>query len=168
MDKKPLNILLVEDNETNQKLVSMLLARDGHTTEVASNGLEAVEAVKSRDFDLIFMDVQMPEMDGIEASQIIRSMQAGVKHTPIVAMTAYALQGDAQKCLDAGMDDYIPKPFDVKRVKQVIEACAQGHYAQGPKEAPEPVSAGQEAETPVLDIDSALPRFSGVNDVGET
>jgi CheY-like chemotaxis protein/HPt (histidine-containing phosphotransfer) domain-containing protein len=158
-EKPNLKILLVEDNEMNRKVVRMLLTQEGHRVEVASNGLEAVEAVNSEHFDLVFMDVQMPEMDGIEASQKIRALEAGKRHTPIVAMTAFALQGDAKRCLDAGMDDYVAKPVDVKRVLQVIESCANGFYGDGSKASIEPYTTSNVAEPLMLDVGGALPRF---------
>jgi PAS domain S-box-containing protein len=123
---KPLRILLAEDNEINQKMTRALLTRQGYTVDLASNGREAVEATRQGGYDLIFMDVQMPEMDGFEAAQIIRQMEEGKAHTPIIAMTAHALHGDRQRCMDAGMDDYVSKPLDPRKVFQAIEHWADG------------------------------------------
>ncbi len=125
---RSLHILLAEDNEINQKMTRALLTRKGHSVDLASNGLEAVEAAKTNRFDLIFMDVQMPQMDGFEAAQVIRKMEqdgdlAG-QHIPIIAMTAHALHGDRQRCMDAGMDDYVSKPLDPRKVFQAIERWA--------------------------------------------
>ena len=123
--KRKLHILLVEDNEINQKMTRALLTRQGYSVDLAGNGIEAVEAAKKGDYDLIFMDVQMPEMDGFEAAQSIRALEGEQSHTPIVAMTAHALHGDRQRCIDAGMDDYISKPLDPRKVFQAIERWAE-------------------------------------------
>jgi len=110
-DKK---VLLTEDNKTNQEVACALMGEFKLQVSIANNGKEAVDAIKSTDFDLIFMDLQMPEMDGFEATSIIRADKQ-YKHIPIIAMTAHAMQGDRQKCLDAQMDDYITKPIDVEK-----------------------------------------------------
>jgi PAS domain S-box-containing protein len=107
----PLKILLAEDSLVNQKLALGLLERHGHRVMVANNGKEAVAAYASQPFDLVLMDVQMPEMDGLEATQAIRHLEQKTgRRTAIAAMTAHAMQGDRQRCLDAGMDEYIAKP----------------------------------------------------------
>jgi two-component system sensor histidine kinase/response regulator len=107
-----LNILLAEDNPFNQKVAVGLLSRLGHTVEIAGNGLLAVEKFSSGDFDIVLMDVQMPEMDGFQATSRIRQLQReSGKFTPIVAMTAHAMTGDREKCLENGMDDYLSKPI---------------------------------------------------------
>jgi len=106
-----LQILLVEDNLINQKLAARLLEKAGHVVTIAANGKEAVDQVAARPFDLVLMDVQMPEMDGYEATQAIRlSEQGDRRHLPIVALTAHAMVGDREKCLQAGMDGYVTKP----------------------------------------------------------
>ena len=112
-DDAPLRILLAEDNVINRALATGLLGKRGHSLTHAANGREAVAAAASAEFDLIFMDVQMPEMDGFEATRRIREMEATNGHrTPIVAMTAHAMAGDRERCLAAGMDDYISKPLE--------------------------------------------------------
>src|SRR5271157_2085735 len=109
---QPLRILLAEDNAINQRVARVLLERRGHTVTVAANGREAVQLAGEREFDLILMDVQMPEMDGLEATMALRAREAGAgRRLPIVAMTAHAMKGDAERCLEAGMDAYISKPI---------------------------------------------------------
>jgi CheY-like chemotaxis protein/HPt (histidine-containing phosphotransfer) domain-containing protein len=104
-------VLLVEDNIVNQRLATRLLEKEGHEVSIAANGRAALEAIARRAFDLVLMDVQMPEMDGFEATRAIRAGERGhVGHLPIVAMTAHAMKGDRERCLDAGMDAYVAKP----------------------------------------------------------
>ncbi len=123
--RKRLSILLAEDNIVNQKLAAKLLEKRGYRVAVASNGREAVDAFEVERFDLILMDVQMPEMDGIEATRLIREKEAEHGgHIPIVAMTAHAMKGDREKCLAAGMDDYMSKPFKPKELYSIIEKAA--------------------------------------------
>ena len=111
-DARSLDILVAEDNRAGQTLVCSLLRELGHGITTAVNGREAVEWAQRRDFDLILMDLQMPEMDGLQATGEIRARESGlIRHTPIVAMTAYAMKGDRERCLDAGMDGYLSKPF---------------------------------------------------------
>lgn len=118
---RKLNVLLAEDNEINQKVVSMLLSKYGHKVELANNGVQAIERHQKQSYDLILMDVQMPEMDGLEAARRIRLAEGDKKRTPIIAMTAHAMPGDRQRCLDAGMEDYLTKPIDTRKLFQVIE-----------------------------------------------
>ena len=118
-----LHILLAEDNMVNQKVAARLLEKRGHIVEVVTTGLQAVEAVMAGSFDLVLMDVQMPEMGGLEATAVIREKekQTGFGlHIPIVAMTAHAMRGDRERCLEAGMDDYMSKPIDPKVLYAVI------------------------------------------------
>ena len=110
------NILLAEDGKANQKLAFALLSRWGHQVTIANNGKEAVEAIKNGKFDLVLMDVQMPEMDGLEATREIRRLEKhSGQHIPIIAMTAHAMTGDREKCLQSGMDGYLSKP--VRKIK---------------------------------------------------
>ncbi len=118
---KPLNVLLAEDSLANQKLAKGLLTRWGHQLTIVNNGLEAVAAVRRRDFDLVLMDVQMPELDGMEATRQIRALEAGTgQHIPIIAMTAHAMKGDKERCLAAGMDGYCPKPVRPRELHDAI------------------------------------------------
>ena len=116
------SILLAEDNKVNQKLAQKLLDKMGHRVVLASNGMEALRALDSEHFDLVLMDVQMPEMDGFEATTKIRMQerQSG-EHIPVIAMTAHAMTGDRERCLKAGMDDYISKPIRAKELREIIE-----------------------------------------------
>jgi len=128
-----LKILLVEDNPVNTQLATRLLEKLGHCVVHVENGLEAINKAEDNYFDMILMDVQMPEMGGFDATKIIRnrgleakepcSFIAG-KYIPIIAMTAHALQGDREKCLEAGMDDYIPKPIHIETLRTTIERWA--------------------------------------------
>ncbi len=118
-----LRILLVEDSLVNQKLAATVLRKRGHDVSVASNGREALGVLELQAFDLILMDIQMPEMDGLEATRAIREReQATGDHIPIIALTAHALEGDRERCLDAGMDNYLAKPIHAKRLLETIEA----------------------------------------------
>jgi len=120
--KKGGRILLAEDNIVNQRLVLRILEKIGYTITVAENGLKAVQAYEKDTFDLVLMDVQMPEMGGFEATGKIREFEnATGKRTPIIAMTAHAIQGYREKCLEAGMDGYISKPIRIEAVKKTIE-----------------------------------------------
>ncbi|MGQ9879710.1 MAG: response regulator [Armatimonadota bacterium] len=115
-------VLLVEDNEVNRKLALHMLKRLGCSVEVATNGQEAVQMTASRAYDVVFMDVQMPEMDGIEATRLIRERELSThKHLPIIAMTAHAMEGDRETCLSAGMDDYLSKPVKIEQLAQTLE-----------------------------------------------
>lgn len=118
---EPLRVLVAEDSPANQKLAVGLLRKRGHEVVLANNGKEAVEAYQAGDFDLVLMDVQMPEMDGFEATESIRKQKEDEPHTPIIAMTAHAMQGDRERCLGAGMDGYIAKPIRAQALYQTID-----------------------------------------------
>ena len=120
-DGKPrVRVLVAEDNPVNQQLTLALLRRAGHSAEAVSNGEEAVEAVEARRYDLVLMDVQMPVMDGLEATRRIRRLSGAATRIPIVALTANAMQGDAAICLEAGMDDYLSKPINARKLLDTI------------------------------------------------
>lgn len=115
----PAKILLAEDNKINQKLALSMLAKIGYKADAACNGLEAVYALEHKNYDIVFMDVQMPEMDGFEATQQIRELK-NITQPIIIAMTANAMPGDKEKCINAGMDDYLSKPILLKDIKDII------------------------------------------------
>jgi two-component system sensor histidine kinase/response regulator len=119
-------ILVVEDNRINQKVLSHQLINLGYAIEVAENGAEAIEMIKARRYDLIFMDVQMPVMDGFQATQQIRSLSEDSASIPIVAVTANAFQSEREKCFSIGMDDYLTKPVDKDRLKEALRRWAPG------------------------------------------
>lgn len=118
---KTLNILLAEDDYINQIVISHMLEKKGHSVDVVDNGLEAVTAHKNKKYDVILMDIQMPVMDGIEATKLIRERDGSHKHTPIIALTAFALQGDKERFLNLGMDEYIAKPVKMEELFSVIK-----------------------------------------------
>lgn len=122
-EKSNLLILLVEDNIINQKLACHIIEKSGHSVEIAGNGREAIASLEKKKFDLVFMDVQMPEMDGLEATRTIRESRSPKynPHIPIIAMTAYAMIDDKKRCLEAGMNDYISKPLNVAEILNVIK-----------------------------------------------
>jgi CheY-like chemotaxis protein len=120
--KHPMQILVAEDNPVNQKLAARVLEKLGYIAHIANNGLRAVEAMNVLPYDLILMDVQMPEMDGLEATRQIR--MKGSKRPVIIAMTANAIQGDRETCLDAGMNDYISKPVILEELVKLLEKWA--------------------------------------------
>lgn len=160
--KRPLNILVVEDNVVNQKVVQAMLEKRGHRPIISSNGMEALETLGGASFDLILMDVQMREMDGFEVTKLIRDKEkVDDGHIPIVAMTAHAMKGDRERCLAAGMDDYISKPVREKDLFSVIENLTNGN--QDKREASrhvtskdiEPVAMG------VLDVSKAMRAVGG-------
>ena len=119
---KRLRILLADDNAVNQKLAARLLEKKGHRVTVTGNGIEALAALDREEFDIVFMDVQMPEMDGFEATAAIRKRERGTGlRQPVIAMTAHAMQGDRERCLEAGMDDYISKPVNNRQLIELLE-----------------------------------------------
>ena len=122
--RHPLRILLAEDNVVNQKLALRLLEQMGYRADVAANGLEAVAAIERQSYDLVLMDVQMPEMDGFDASREITRRWPVDRRPRIIAMTANAMQGDRELCLAAGMDDYMSKPIRVEELVAALERSA--------------------------------------------
>jgi two-component system sensor histidine kinase/response regulator len=147
-----LRILLAEDNPFNQKLALGLLGREGHSVVVVDNGAEAVAAMEHETFDLVLMDVQMPDMDGFQATAAIRQREVATgRHTPILAMTAYAMKGDRERCLQAGMDGYVSKPIRARELFEAMAAVAEMPRQPAP---PLPLETGTSGEGP--DWEAAL------------
>jgi PAS domain S-box-containing protein len=137
-------VLLVEDNPINQKVASNFLARMGCTVTVAANGLEAVQLFAQARYELVLLDLQMPLMDGYTATSCLRKLERGSRRTPIVALTASAMTGQRERCLEAGMDELIAKPLDVKRLQEVLDRFGLHPAAMPPKD-------GGSASPPLLD-----------------
>ena len=123
-----LSILLVEDNELNQRLMKISLTRYKYNVSIAVNGLEGVQKFKDQKFDLILMDIMMPVMDGFEATKEIRnleSMDATLGHIPIIAFTANTINNDREKCVKGGMDDILQKPFDINKFREILSSLPE-------------------------------------------
>jgi signal transduction histidine kinase/CheY-like chemotaxis protein len=128
--ERRLHVLLAEDNVVNQRLAASVLERRGHRVTIAENGREALEALERTRFDAVLMDVQMPEIGGLEATAAIRLREhSTATHIPIVAMTAHAMKGDRERCLAAGMDEYLTKPLDSRKLCSIVESLADGRAA---------------------------------------
>ncbi len=160
-------ILLAEDNLTNQRVAAAILKKLGCEVDVAGNGAIAVEALKSAPYNLVFMDVQMPEKDGLAAARAIRDPASGVRDPgiPVIAMTAHAMRGDREKCLEAGMDDYIPKPVTPQVLATVLDKWLAPKAAspEAPAHGAEASEAGAEGESadPGFDPSVLLRRLMG-------
>ena len=153
---RSLRLLLAEDNAVNQRLAVSLLEKRGHRVVVAGNGREALAALDDGPFDAVLMDVQMPEMDGFEATAAIRARESATgAHTPIVAMTAHALKGDRERCLEAGMDAYVSKPLRPQELFDVLARLVPAAGEAGPS------PAGPEAPPAAFDMAAALERVDG-------
>lgn len=158
----PLRLLLAEDNTVNQRLALRLLERMGYRADVAANGLEVLEAVQRQHYDVILMDVQMPEMDGLEATRLIRQSQAAEQRPRIVAMTANAMQGDREECLAVGMDDYLTKPIQINALQEVLERAGRlTRESRRPTNPLAPVEAAPPT-TPVQSQDAPGPALDGL------
>ena len=139
--RQGLHILLAEDNVVNQRLAARLLEKWGHTVTVVSTGKDVLTALAQQSFDLVLMDVQMPEMDGLEATAAIRAQERlSATHVPIIAMTANAMQGDAEQCLAAGMDGYIAKPMRPDDLYTAITRLLESDLGQQRPAAVPPVN----------------------------
>jgi len=154
--------LLVDDEILNQRMMGLLLSDAGYLFDVASNGVDAVKAVQSQHYDLVLMDLQMPLMDGYEATRRIRSWEVGNGHVPVIALTAILFGRDGvQLCLDAGMDACIAKPFNTTQLFQVIDS----HVRKSTRSVTIQIKQEEkiENENLLLDVQTALPRFG--NDI---
>ncbi len=161
--KQKIRILLAEDNEINQKVALGILKNFGYRTDVVSNGKDAVRAMEKVHYDMVFMDCQMPEVDGYEATGEIRSPRSKVVNhdVPIIAMTAHAMKGDRERCLASGMDDYISKPVQPERLLEVIEKW----LARPKKSNPEDISVDIPPVNRVFDKTGFLDRMMGDKDL---
>jgi CheY-like chemotaxis protein len=135
-------VLLAEDNAVNQRLVARLLQKEGHAVTLAGNGREALAALEREAFDLVLMDVQMPELDGLEATRRIRRRERDTGgHVPVIALTAHAMKGDRERCLEAGMDAYVSKPVHPQQLFQAIGTLAPDPAPAGTVTEADPVAA---------------------------
>jgi PAS domain S-box-containing protein len=164
-------VLLAEDNPVNQKLATLLMQKAGYSIDVAENGIEALDMVKNGKYSLVFMDVQMPDMDGLDATRAIRQWegQGNRGHIPIIAMTASAMKGDREMCLEAGMDDYVSKPLKPEFLYDTMrkwlsgpKEMVSGQIQTSPVDLPPAEAAVQEIP---LDMPEALDRFANDNDI---
>ncbi|MBI2332340.1 MAG: response regulator, partial [Chloroflexi bacterium] len=147
-------ILLAEDNAINQKIAVAMLQKNGYSVDVVDNGQQALDQATSSRYNAILMDVQMPDMDGFEATQRIREWEtAHDRHIPIIAMTAHAMKGDREKCIDAGMDDYITKPIESRILYNVLERWLTSTTAEPEEEKPTPI---EEPKFLLEDLDEGL------------
>src|SRR5215208_1935279 len=153
-----LKILVVDDDFLNQRMMHVLLTREGHRVDVVSSGLEAFEAIKLQRYDIVFMDLQMPAMDGIETSRRIREWENGGQHTFIVALTASYLPEMGQELFEAGMDNYISKPFELEHIQRLLRYTLSAQIVQ----VNQPADSEQKlpVET-VLDIQKGIEQVGG-------
>jgi CheY-like chemotaxis protein len=131
----PLKILVADDDMLNRRLMQLLLVHEGHLVEVVSNGLEAFDAIKFQKFDMVLMDLHMPVMDGVEASNRIREWENGGQHTFIVALTGSYLPEEGQRLFEAGIDNYIPKPFEMKHLQRMLKYRSDAILAHASSES---------------------------------
>jgi CheY-like chemotaxis protein/HPt (histidine-containing phosphotransfer) domain-containing protein len=151
-----MRVLIAEDNIVNQKVAVSQIRKLGCYVDVVSNGREALNALRAVEYDLVLMDCQMPEVDGYEATVQLRSMEGNGRHTPVVAMTAHAIEGDREKCMAAGMDDYLSKPVRFEDLSAVVKRIQADCGEQGPAIGAESLEALRE-----LGIDD----FGGNSDI---
>jgi CheY-like chemotaxis protein len=157
--KRCLKILVVDDDDLNRRMMRLILVRDGHDVQVVANGLEALDAVKEQKFDVVFMDLQMPIMDGFESSRQIREWENGNLRTYIVALTASYMPEEGQRLFEAGIDNYVSKPFEVEHIKKLLSIIARSdHYTPSSPHFP---VVGIPANDGILDIQKGLQQFGG-------
>ena len=150
-------ILVVDDDLLNQRMMKLILTREGYEVDLASNGSEALDAVKLHHYDVVFMDLQMPVMDGLEASRRIREWENGGRHTFIVALTASYLPETGHVLFEAGIDNYISKPFELEHIQQLLKYSLTPHSAP----APQPVTPDPDSPKQVLDIQKGVQQVGG-------
>jgi len=151
-------ILLVDDDELSRRMMGLLLSEKGYNYDTASNGLEAVESVQTKLYDIVLMDLQMPLMDGFDATRKIREWEAEEDHVPIVALTAMLFENEIQECLSVGMDECVAKPFDTETLFRLIDSYV--NKANLPIKKNESHDTEKAKRLLVLDVQGALPRFS--------
>jgi len=156
-DARQLKILVVDDDDLNRRMMRILLTREGHQVDLAANGMEALDAVKYQEYDIVFMDLQMPTMDGVEASNRIRQWENGGRHTFIVALTASYMPEEGQLLFSAGIDNYISKPFEVEHIQRMLGLISRKAIALATQA--EPVST--DPVDIVLDIPKGIQRVGG-------
>ena len=155
--RAPLRVLLAEDNRINQQFATLVLNKAGHSVEIAANGREAVEALRGSDFDVVLMDIQMPELNGMQAALEIRALPEPKCRVPIIAVTAHAMAGAREEYLGAGMDDYISKPYQPALLLSMLDKVAD--RGAMPSQTPVTTASGAKAvitrteDLPVLDMD---------------
>jgi CheY-like chemotaxis protein len=148
-------ILVVDDDVLNQRMMKVLLAREGYQVDLASNGLEAFDAIKFQHYDVVFMDLQMPVMDGIEASRRIREWENGGRHTFIVALTASYMPEAGHVLFEAGIDNYISKPFELEHIQRLLK------YSLTPRVPIQSAIPAQEPSQEVLNIEKGIEQVGG-------
>jgi two-component system sensor histidine kinase/response regulator len=159
--RRAVRILLAEDNPMNQKFAITLLKKAGYGVDAVGNGRMVIEVLKQRDYDLILMDVQMPQMNGFEATKAIREREGESKHTPIIAMTAHAMKGDREQCLQAGMDDYIAKPIEPQELFDAIEKWVKSSDRNRATPREGDSKKGNLLKAIPIDLKTTLKRFGG-------
>jgi two-component system sensor histidine kinase/response regulator len=157
----PLRLLLAEDNPVNQRVAVRMLEKQGHTVHVAVNGQIALDAISEHEFDAVFMDVQMPVMDGMEAVGVLRQRESLTgRHLPVIAMTAHAMSGDRERCLAAGMDEYVSKPIEQRELAAALGRVLLLMEKRADRQA---VLFTDGDTTPVCDLTAALAQLDGDN-----
>jgi two-component system, sensor histidine kinase and response regulator len=157
--KRCLKILVVDDDDLNRRMMRLILVRDGHDVQVVANGIEALDAVKEQKFDVVFMDLQMPLMDGIESSRRIREWENGGVRTYIVALTASYLPEKGQRLFEVGIDNYISKPFEVEHIHKLLSIISKSDHNMPSVEHFD--VEGVPSNGGVLDIQKGLQQFGG-------
>jgi CheY-like chemotaxis protein len=166
-----IHLLVVEDNPVNQKMALTMLRKAGYIVDAVENGKLAVETLKKQHYDLVLMDIQMPVMDGYQATKAIRQMEGNIKHTTIIAMTAHAMEGDREKCINAGMDDYLTKPINpqelFKTITKWVKSKLKDEFSEEPP-LPEEARTAQVIKSqqgaPLIDMEAAMARFGNDRD----
>jgi len=158
-----LKILVVDDDSLNQRMMQLLLTREGHLVDLVSNGLEALEVIKVKKYDVVFMDLQMPVMDGVEASHRIRQWENGGQHTFIIALTASYLPEKGQLLFEAGIDNYISKPFEIEQIQRLLK---YGFLARSKAHSDQSVILEKELQPEkVLELQKGIVQVGGDEDI---